>query len=112
MTQTIEPPPANPRWTQQAEPAAPADPVHRFLGGSPAAVFIRLFFISMIVGAVLMWLDIRPWDIFSAINRLFQRLWNLGFDAVREIVEYVVAGAVIVVPIWLITRLMGQRPPR
>ncbi len=111
MTQTIEPPPANPNWTSRPASTAPADSaIQRFLGGSPTSVFIRLFFISMIVGALLMWLDIRPLDIFRAMDRLIQRLWNLGFDAIREIIEYVLAGAVIVVPIWLIARLLGQRP--
>ena len=114
MSQTIEPP--NPRWTSgtgTAEPPMAASTgLNRVLGGSPAAVFVRLFFVSMIVGALLMWLDIRPWDIFRAIDRLFERLWNLGFDAVREVGEYVLAGAVLVVPVWLITRLLSQRPVR
>jgi len=111
MTQTIEPPNPNPRWTSSA-PSAPAvdeAPLNRFLGGNPTAVFTRLFFISLIVGALLMWLDIRPWDIFHAIERLATRLWNMGFDAVREIAEYVLAGAVLVVPVWFAARLLGQR---
>ncbi len=113
MTQTIEPPDANPRWTTAAPPAQPPrpdeTPLERFLGGSPAAVVTRLFFISLIVGALLMWLDIRPWDIINAVERLFQRLWNLGFDAIREIAEYVLAGAILVVPVWFAARLMNQR---
>jgi hypothetical protein len=110
MTQTIEPPPANPNWTARSVDGASADnALRRFLGGSPGSVFIRLFFISMIVGALLMWLEIRPLDIFRAIDRLVQRLWDLGFDAIREIIEYVLAGAVIVVPIWFVARLLGQR---
>jgi hypothetical protein len=114
MTQTIEPPGSNPRWTS-TQPSAPpmyGNPLYRFLGGSPLTVFIRLFFISLIVGALLMWLDVRPLDIFRALNRLIDRLWNLGFDAIREIAEYVLAGAVIVLPIWFVTRLLSQRPAR
>lgn len=114
MQQTIEPPGANPRWTPNVPPASPAgdNGLNQFLGGSPASVAVRLFFISLIVGALLMWLDIRPFDIFRALDRLFQRLWSLGFDAIREIIEYVLAGAVIVVPCWFIMRLMGRRPGR
>jgi hypothetical protein len=56
-----------------------------------------------------MWLDIRPMDVFLSIERLFRRVWNLGFDAIREISEYIVAGAVIVVPVWLVVRLMSMR---
>jgi hypothetical protein len=56
-----------------------------------------------------MWLDIRPWDIFSAIERFLNRVWMLGFDAVREIFQYVLAGAVIVVPVWFVMRLLNAR---
>jgi hypothetical protein len=90
----------------------PADPVARFLGGPPLAVFMRLLFVSLLVGAFLMWFDIRPFDIFWAIRRMIDRLWDLGWDAVRQVVEYVAAGAVIVVPCWLILRLTNYRGPR
>ena len=94
------------RWTGPPRASA-GGAFERFLGGSPGAVFVRLFFVSLIVGALLMWPDIRPWDVFRGIERLFNRLWALGFDAVREIAAYVVAGAAIVVPVWLVLRLMN-----
>ncbi len=102
------------RWSAHtpAEPAQADTALTRFLGGSPAAVLVRLFFVSLIVGALLMWLDIRPWDIFRAVERLVNRLWFLGFDAVREIGAYVLAGAAIVVPVWLVLRLMNMRGAR
>jgi hypothetical protein len=85
---------------------------NRFLGGSPMQVLVRLFFLSLIVGAVLMWLDIRPWDVITGVERLALRLWNMGFDAIRLVAEYVVAGAVIVLPIWFIMRLLNSRGGR
>ena len=51
-------------------------------------------------------------DIIRSVERLFSRIWNLGFDAVREILEYVLAGAVLVVPIWLVIRLLNIRNAR
>jgi hypothetical protein len=99
---TAPPPPQN-RW-QRTE-----TPIVRLLGGTPVSVLIRLFFLSLIVGAVLMWLDIRPIDIFQGILRLLNRLWGLGFEALREAGEYLLAGAVIVVPIWLVLRLLNLR---
>jgi hypothetical protein len=86
--------------------------LQRFLGGPPAAVFIRLLLVSLIVGALLMWLDIRPGEVFAAIERFFRRILNLGFDSIREIGSYLVAGAVIVIPIWLVIRLLGMRGAR
>ncbi len=81
----------------------------RFLGGSPVAVFTRLAVMSLVTGALLIWLDIQPWQIFHALERFVQRIWLMGFDAIREIGSYVLAGAVIVVPVWLLLRLMNMR---
>ena len=69
----------------------------------------RCGFVSLIVGAMLMWLDIRPMDILYGIQRFFARIWNLGFDAIHLVLQYVLVGAVIVVPIWLVMRLMSVR---
>lgn len=105
------------RWTtpDSAQPAGSVDgtpALSRFLGGSPVAVFVRLFFVSLIVGALLMWLDIRPYEVFRAVERLFARLWALGFDALHEIVTYVIAGAAIVIPVWFVLRLFNMRGAR
>jgi hypothetical protein len=86
--------------------------LNRFLGGSPFSVILRLLFVSLIVGAFLMWLDIRPWDVFRGLQQLIDRIWGLGFDAIREIINYVLAGAVLVVPVWLALRLMNIRNGR
>lgn len=84
----------------------------RFIGGSPVAVFVRLAFVSLVVGALLVWLDIRPFDILRGLERFVARLWDLGFDAVCEIASYVAVGAVVVVPIWLLMRIFGGRSAR
>lgn len=121
MSDRVEPPrPQDPAGWQgvswkdgkQAPPGAPAaeaSALSRFLGGSPIAVFTRLLLMSLVVGALLIWLDIRPYEIFRAFERLFQRLWYMGFDAIREVASYIVAGAMIVVPIWLLLRLMNMK---
>jgi hypothetical protein len=105
-----------PNWTQSGA-AAKADgpqwkrasPVDQFLGGSPAAVFMKLLFVSLIVGALMMWLGLRPADLVTGLAGLADRIWALGFDAVREVGGYIVAGAMIVVPVWLILRLLNLR---
>lgn len=94
------------------EPAAPASPLQRFLGGPPLAVFLRLVVVSLVVGALLVWLDIRPFEVFVWFQRFINRLWMLGWDAVREIAEYLLAGAAIVVPVWLVLRLFNMRPAK
>lgn len=90
----------------------PETPLTRFLGGTPLSVALRLFFVSLIVGALLMWLDIRSADLVQGAIRFAQRIWSLGFDALREMGDYIVAGAMIVVPLWFIARLLTMRGPR
>jgi hypothetical protein len=80
---------------------------NRFLGGNPAAVIIRLVVLSIIVGIVLSALNIRPDEILYHIQRLIQRISDLGFDFVVKIFGYFLVGAVVVIPIWLIARLLG-----
>jgi hypothetical protein len=78
-----------------------------FLGGPPLTVFVKLLFVSLVVGALLMWLELRPIDLLRGVQRFIDRISSLGFDAVRIVVEYVAAGAVIVVPIWFVLRLFN-----
>ncbi|PPQ28799.1 hypothetical protein CCR94_16940 [Rhodoblastus sphagnicola] len=70
----------------------------------------RLVLLSLMVGFFLVWLDIRPMEVLTGVQRIFERFWAAGFDAVREIASYVAAGAAIVVPVWLALRLIGMKP--
>ena len=84
----------------------------RFLGGPPLTVLIRLLFVSLVVGAVLMWLDVEPLDVVQGFARAVERLWAMGFEAFGQAGHYVLAGAVIVVPVWFVTRLLTMRGAR
>ena len=102
-----------PYWTQ-SEPAARwrdqhASPLRRFIGGSPVAVAIKLVVTSLIVGALLMWLRIRPADVFAELGVLFDQLWTLGFRSLQDVGTYLVAGAAIVLPVWLLLRVLSYR---
>lgn len=103
--------PGSDKISQETSPMASNNTLENFLGGSPLNTFARLFFISLVVGALLMWLDLRPIDIFRGVQAFFDRIYQLGFGAVRELVSYVLAGAVFVVPAWLILRLMNMTGP-
>lgn len=94
---------------RRAPPPVEDNSLNRFLGGSPLSVLIRLLIVSLVVGALLMWLDIQPLDIYYGLRRFFHRIWMLGFESIHEISRYILAGAVIVVPIWFILRLMNSR---
>ena len=81
--------------------------LYRFLGGPPLSVLFRLVLLSILIGVILEVLGLDPWNIIQSLRTLLQRIWDMGFDAIRWLWRYLVLGAAIVVPIWLIMRLMG-----
>src|SRR6201985_3101497 len=89
------------------------DALYRFLGGSPLSVAFRLILLSVLVGVVLAAVGFDPWNIIYSIRLLFQRIWEFGFDAINWVWRYFLLGAVVVIPIWLITRVASpSRPAR
>jgi hypothetical protein len=83
--------------------------INRFLGGSPLAVLLRLILLSVLVGVVLSAIGLDPLNIISSIERLIRAVWNMGFEAVEWLWRYFLLGAVLVLPIWLIVRLVSAR---
>ena len=91
---------------------ARGDGLYRFLGGSPLGVAFRLVMLSILVGVVLAAIGFDPWNIVYSIRLLFLRIWDLGFDAINGLWRYFLLGAVIVFPIWLLSRLFNSPRPR
>jgi hypothetical protein len=84
--------------------------LERFLGGSLLGVLIRLIALSVAVGILLAWLDLTPWAVLDSVRRFVARLFARGFDAVRDLFGYFLLGAVIVVPIFILIRLVKSVP--
>jgi|BarGraIncu00222A_1022003.scaffolds.fasta_scaffold07703_4 hypothetical protein len=80
--------------------------VVQIFGGSPLAVLGRLILVSILVGVVLSVLGLDPFDIVRSIERLIRSIWDMGFDALRWLWRYFLLGAVIVIPIWLVMRIV------
>ena len=83
------------------------DNLTRFLGGSPLAVLFRLVLLSILIGVILSALGFDPWNIIESLRLRVWRIWNMGFDAINWVWRYFLLGAVIVIPIWLIMRLVN-----
>ena len=82
--------------------------ISRFLGGSPVAVLLKLAFVSFLVGWFLHWLDWTPWEVWRWLRDLALGAWaSLG-----DLTDYVILGAVIVVPVFLVMRLLAARGSR
>jgi len=103
--------PQEPRISGAAAPA-PTQPsaLNRFFGGRPLVVLFRLALLSVLVGFILRVLGLDPFDIIRSIRELFQAIWDMGYEAFERLWRYFLLGAVLVVPIWLIVRLV--RAPR
>ena len=72
----------------------------------PFGIIVRLVVLSLIVGVVLSALGITPQNLFFTLNVLARHLYDLGFGAIDWIFQYMLVGAMVVVPIWLIARLV------
>jgi len=83
--------------------------VERFLGGSPLGVLIRLLFISLLVGAAMAFLGLSPRGLYEIVARFVRSIGDLGFGALSEVGQWVLAGALVVVPLWLLARLFAAR---
>ena len=77
-----------------------------FIGGNPIAVLVRVALLSILVGFVLSFFGITPRNFFRVMDDLARRIYDLGFDAFAWLIDYMLLGAMIVVPVWLVMRLL------
>ena len=86
-----------------------ASNMQRFFGGSPGAVIVMLIFLSLLVGAFMAFLGLSPGALLGGLIDSIRSVFDLSFEAVLELGRWVLTGAVIVVPIWLLSRLFAGR---
>jgi hypothetical protein len=79
----------------------------RISGDGPFGIILRLAVISLIAGIVLSALGITPANLFSSLNMLARRLYDMGFGAFEWVFRYMLVGAMVVVPIWLVAWVLG-----
>lgn len=85
--------------------------LERFIGGPPAWVLGRLLMLSLLVGVVLWVFDIRPWNVFWRIKAFLMSIVDNFADFAHLILEWLMVGLVVVVPLWFISRLFAAKPP-
>jgi Family of unknown function (DUF6460) len=86
--------------------------VTNFLGGSPASVALRLVVISFIVGMVLATFGFEPADIVESVMHMVHRLIAFGLTDIRQVGRILATGALVVLPVWLVLRLLNSRGAR
>ncbi|MFN3867510.1 MAG: DUF6460 domain-containing protein [Hyphomicrobiaceae bacterium] len=78
-----------------------------WFGGNPLAVVVRLVLLSIVVGVVLSALGITPRNFLYEIEMLVSRIYRLGLSSFEWVLQYLLLGAMVVVPVWLVARLLG-----
>lgn len=81
----------------------------QFFGDSVTATIVRLVILSVVVGIVFSALGITPYNLVESLQRLVQRIADLGIDTVRWAIGYFLLGAVVVIPIWFLVRLLSSK---
>ena len=84
-----------------------ANPLQRLFGNNPRETLVRLIFLSILVGALMAIFRVTPIELFDIISDTINRLLADHFRLIRDILRYFLYGAMIVVPIWLILRLIN-----
>ena len=85
----------------------------RVIGGSPTRTLIQLLIASVIVGAIFSFLGLGAlefWNgLFDLIKNILSSLGESISEIIITIITYLIMGAVVVIPIWLIMRLFRGR---
>jgi hypothetical protein len=86
-----------------------SDGINKFLGDSPLRVLVKLLVVSILVGFVMTVFDWYPADIYYGIRNFLLDLWRTGFAALGRVGDYLLLGAVVVIPLFIILRLFSYR---
>ncbi len=81
----------------------------RFLGDTPLRILVKLLIVSFLVGLVMSAFGWSPYDVVMGIRNFFLDIWNLGFRAIDRVLGYVLLGAAIVIPAFLLIRIANYR---
>lgn len=86
-----------------------SDGVNRFLGDTPLRIAVKLLILSIALGFLMSVFGLYPDDILRAVRDFIINLWEKGFAALGQVGDYLVLGAVIVVPVFLVIRVLSYR---
>lgn len=81
-----------------------------FLGASLWLVLLRLAVLSIIAGMILSFFGVTPRNFFRVLDDFARSIYDMGFGALQWLLDYLIVGAMLVVPIWLVIRLLKARP--
>jgi len=74
----------------------------RITGGT----VVKLLIFSLLVGFLLTWLNVGPQDVFQYGIENAEKIFNWAVDLFGNALTYILLGAVVVLPIWLVFYLL------
>lgn len=80
-----------------------------FLGDTVGRTIVKLLIISVLVGMVMNVFGLSPLDIIDAVRDFFVRLWQSGWAALGRFGDWLILGASVVIPIFIILRVLNYR---
>ncbi|MDO8838989.1 MAG: DUF6460 domain-containing protein [Parvibaculum sp.] len=86
--------------------------MNRLFGGPVLATIFKLAVASIAVGIVLAILGIKPIDLWRDFLSTIANIWSMGFEAIDWSLQYLVLGAIVVVPIFIVVRLWSVMTER
>lgn len=86
--------------------------MEKFFGGPVLPTLLKLAAASVIVGLMLAVLGIEPLDLWEDFLGTIARIWDMGFDVIDWAARYLLIGAVVVIPIWIVVRLWSLMEQR
>lgn len=97
MPETIE------RTHERERPSA----LVALLGDTPGRVAIRLILMSLVVGFLMAMFGVSPDDIYRSAERFIRGIFRNGFDVLGDVGQYALTGAMVVIPVWIILRILS-----
>jgi hypothetical protein len=86
-----------------------ADGLNRFLGDTPMRTIVKLAILCLVVGFIMSTFGLHPMDILYWIRKTFLDLWHSGFATLGKVGNYILLGAAIVIPLFIVLRILNWR---
>ena len=78
------------------------------MGSNVTGTIIKLVIWSIVIGAILWALDMQPQDLLSGIGGKAEAVFSAVVGVISWAIPFALAGAVVVVPVWLIARALSM----
>lgn len=85
----------------------------KIFGGPVVPTLFKLAILSVIVGLIFAIFGIDPMDLWRNFGSTIREAWTMAFDAINWSWQYAALGAIVVLPLWILYRIVtaiGGRP--